>query len=58
MSQSEANTGDPEKAKSPSTLGQQAFDEKSLKNNEAEREGVEPLPCCVLFSMIWLDWSS
>jgi hypothetical protein len=41
MGQSEAKSGGSGKAKSPSTLGQQAFDEKFEKLT-AEREGFEP----------------
>jgi hypothetical protein len=40
--QNKASLGGSEKAKSPSTLGQQAFDEKFEKLT-AEREGVEPI---------------
>jgi len=41
--QHKGKSGGPEKAKSPSTLGQQAFDEKFEKLT-AEREGNEPYP--------------
>jgi hypothetical protein len=41
MGQNEVNIGDPHQAKSPSTLSQQAFQEKFDKQS-AEREGKEP----------------
>jgi hypothetical protein len=41
MGQNEVKSEDPHQAKSPSTLGQQAFQEKFDKLT-AEREGVEP----------------